>query len=111
MKEESKKYWIIGGIALVVVLALNKWIKSIPKPINSDAYAGLELDKVLSKGSTGDEVFELQKILVNQYGASLGFTGFDKDGIDGEFGGLTEKALSDAKGVKQITLRQIITSK
>jgi hypothetical protein len=92
-------------------MALNKWIKSIPKPINSDAYAGLELDKVLSKGSTGDEVFELQKILVNQYGASLGFTGFDKDGIDGEFGGLTEKALSDAKGVKQITLRQIITSK
>jgi hypothetical protein len=111
MKEESKKYWIIGGIALIVVLALNKWIKSMPKPINSDAYAGLELDMVLSKGSTGDEVFELQRILVNQYGADLGFTGFDKDGIDGEFGGMTERALLDAKGVKQITLRQIITKK
>ena len=111
MKEESKKYWIIGGIALIVVLALNKWIKSMPKPINSDAYAGLELDMVLSKGSTGDEVFELQRILVNQYGADLGFTGFDKDGIDGEFGGMTERALLDAKGVKQITLRQIITNK
>jgi hypothetical protein len=111
MKEESKKYWIIGGIALVVVLALNKWIKSMPKPINSDDYAGLNLDSVLSKGSTGDEVFELQKILVNQYGADLGFTGADKDGIDGEFGSLTEKALLKAKGVKGITLRQIITKK
>jgi hypothetical protein len=111
MKEESKKYWIIGGIALVVVLALNKWIKSMPKPINSDDYAGLNLDSVLSKGSTGDEVFELQKILVNQYGADLGFTGADKDGIDGEFGSLTEKALLKAKGVKEITLRQIITKK
>jgi hypothetical protein len=111
MKEESKKYWIIGGIALIVVLALNKWIKSMPKPINSDDYAKLNLDSVLSKGSTGDEVFELQKILVNQYGADLGFTGADKDGIDGEFGSLTEKALLKAKGVKGITLRQIITKK
>ena len=111
MKEESKKYWIIGGIALVVIIGLNKWLKSLPQSINSDAYAGLNLDSVLSKGSTGDEVAELQRILVNQYGADLGFTGFDKDGIDGEFGGMTEKALFDAKGVKQITLRQIITSK
>jgi hypothetical protein len=111
MKENTKKYLIIGGVALVIVLILNKWLKSMPKPINSDAYAGLELDKVLSKGSTGDEIFELQRILVNQYGADLGFTGFDKDGIDGEFGGMTEKALLDAKGVKQITLRQIITNK
>lgn len=111
MKEESKKYWIIGGIALVVVIALNKWLKSIPKPINSDAYAGLNLDSVLSKGSTGDEVAQLQTILVDTYGADLGFTGGEKDGIDGEFGAMTEKALFDAKGVKQITLRQIITSK
>jgi hypothetical protein len=111
MKEQSKKYWIIGGIALVVVIALNKWIKSIPKPINSDAYADLNLDSVLSKGSTGDEVSELQRILINQYGADLGYSGVDRSGIDGEFGSMTEKALFDAKGVKQITLRQIITSK
>jgi len=111
MKEESKKYWIIGGIALIVVLALNKWIKSMPKPINSDDYAGLNLDEVLSKGSTGDEVVRLQEILVNQYGADLGFTGVERDGIDGEFGSMTEKALFDAKVVKKISLRQIITSK
>ena len=111
MKEESKKYWIIGGVALVVIIALNKWIKSMPKPIDSEEYSGLDLDKVLEKGSTGDEVYQLQEILVNQYGADLGFTGVDRDGIDGEFGSLTEKALFDAKGVKKTSLKQLITSK
>ena len=111
MKEQSKKYWIIGSIALVVVLALNKWIKSMPKPINSEEYSGVNLDEVLSKGSTGAEVIKLQEILVNQYGADLGFTGVERDGIDGEFGSLTEKALFDAKGVKKISLKQLITSK
>ena len=57
------------------------------------------------------EVAELQRILVNQYGADLGFTGAEKDGIDGDFGSLTEKALLKAKGVKQISLKQIITKK
>ena len=111
MKEESKKYWIIGGIALVVIIGLNKWLKSLPQSINSDAYAGLNLDSVLSKGSTGDEVAELQRILVNQYGADLGFTGFDKDGIDRQFGSMTEKALLNSKGVKQISLRQLLSKK
>jgi hypothetical protein len=36
---------------------------------------------------------------------------FERDGIDGEFGSLTEKALFDAKGVKKISLKQLITSK
>jgi hypothetical protein len=53
----------------------------------------------------------LQRILVNQYGASLGFTGADKDGVDGQFGSMTEKALFDAKGVKEISLKQLITNK
>jgi len=109
MKENSKKYWIIGTIAVVVFIGLNKWLKSLPKPINSDEFAGLDMDKVLSKGSTGDEVYELQRILINQYGADLGYTGFDKDGIDGQFGGATEKALLNSKGVKQISLRQLLT--
>ena len=109
MKEESKKYWIIGGIALLVVLGLNKWLKSLPQSINSDTYKDVNLDMVLSKGSTGEEVSELQRILVNQYGADLGYSGVDRSGIDGEFGGMTEKALLNAKGVKQITLRQILT--
>jgi len=111
MNPNSKKYLIIGGIALAVVWGINKFLKGLPKPINSDAYSGLNLDMVLSKGSTGSEVSELQRILVNQYGADLGFTGVEKDGIDGDFGGMTEKALLDAKKVKQISLKQIITQK
>ena len=111
MKENSKKYWIIGTIAVVVFIGLKKWLKSLPKPINSDEFVGLDMDKVLSKGSTGDEVYELQRILVNQYGADLGFTGFDKDGIDGQFGSMTEKALLNSKGVKQISLRQLLSKK
>jgi hypothetical protein len=111
MNPSSKKYLIIGGIALAVAWGINKYLKGLPKPINSDAYAGLNLDMVLSKGSKGSEVAELQRILVNQYGADLGFTGAEKDGIDGEFGAMTEKALLDAKNVKQISLKKIITNK
>jgi hypothetical protein len=57
------------------------------------------------------EVAELQRILANQYGADLGFTGAEKNGIDGDFGSMTEKALLKAKGVKEISLKQIITKK
>jgi hypothetical protein len=111
MKNNTNKYLTIGVIAILVAWGLNKWIKSKPKPINSIDYAGLNMDTMLSKGSTGDEVAELQRILVNQYGASLGFTGADKDGVDGQFGSMTEKALFDAKGVKEISLKQLITNK
>jgi hypothetical protein len=111
MKENTKKYLIIGGVALVIILALNRWLKKMPTSINSDAYAGLDLNTVLSKGSTGDEVSVLQRTLINNYGADLGYSGANKDGIDGEFGAMTEKALLDAKGVKEISLKQILTSK
>jgi hypothetical protein len=83
----------------------------MPQAINPDAYAGLDLNTVLSKGSTGDEVIELQKVLVNQYGADLGFSGANKDGVDGEFGAMTEKALVNAKGVKEISLKEFLKNK
>ena len=111
MKENTKKYLIIGGVALVIILALNKWLKKMPQAINSDAYAGLDMNTILSKGSTGDEVSVLQRTLINNYGADLGYSGANKDGIDGEFGALTEKALFDAKGVKKISLKQLLTNK
>lgn len=111
MNPITKKYLIIGGVALVIIVAINKWLKSMPKAINSDAYAGLNMDMVLSKGSTGDEVSELQRVLINQYGADLGYSGGNKDGIDGQFGSMTEKALLDAKGVKEISLKQLLTNK
>jgi hypothetical protein len=109
MKKSSNKILIGGVIILVVAFLINKWLKSMPKSINSDAYAGYNLDTVLSKGSTGKEVAELQRILVNQYNADLGYTGGNKDGIDGEFGTMTENELFKAKGVKKISLKQIIT--
>lgn len=111
MKDNTNKYLIIGAVAVVVIFAIDKYLKSRPKPISSDAYAGLNLDMVLSKGSTGDEVAELQKILINQYGADLGYSGADKDGVDSQFGTMTENALLKAKGVKQISLKQILTNK
>ena len=111
MKDNTNKYLIIGAVAVVVAWGINKWLKSMPKPINSDAYAGLNMDMVLSKGSTGDEVAELQKILINQYGADLGYSGGNKDGVDSQFGTMTENALLQAIGVKQISLKQILTNK
>lgn len=111
MKDNASKYLFIGAVAITVIYAINKYFKSVPKPISSDAYAGLNLDMVLSKGSTGDEVAELQKILINQYGADLGYSGGNKDGVDSQFGTMTEKALLQAKGVKQISLKQILTNK
>lgn len=111
MLKNKNTLLIAGVVVLVGGFAINKWLKSMPKPINADAYSDLNLDMVLSKGSKGKEVSELQRILVNQFGADLGFTGAEKDGIDGDFGSATEKALLKEKGVKQISLKQIITQK
>jgi len=109
---KNKNTLLIAGVVILVGgFAINKWLKSMPKPINSDAYSDLDLDMVLAKGSNGMEVAELQRILANQYGADLGFTGVEKNGIDGDFGNMTEKALLKAKGVKQISLKEIITKK
>ena len=111
MKKSPNKLLIVGVILLVGGWGINKWLKSMPKPINSDAFEGLDLDMVLSKGSNNSEVSELQRILVNQYNAELGFTGRDKDGIDGDFGTMTEKALLKVKGVKQISLKEFLNNK
>ena len=109
MKDKTNKYIFIGLGIIVVVWGIDKYLKSLPKPINADAYSDLDLNIVLSKGSTGDEVSELQRILIEQYGADLG--GAENNGIDGDFGSRTENALSQAKGVKSISLKQILTNK
>ena len=111
MKKSPNKLLIAGVILLIGGWGINKWLKSLPKAVNSDAFEGLNLDMVLSKGSQGIEVTELQRILVNQYNQDLGFTGIDKDGIDGDFGNMTENALMKVKGVKKISLRQILNNK
>ena len=111
MKDKTNKYILIGLGIIVVVWGIDKYLKSKPKPINADAYSDLDLNAVLSKGSTGNEVAELQRILIDQYGADLGYSGAEKNGIDGQFGSMTEKALIEAKGVKSISLKQILTNK
>lgn len=107
MKDNTNKYLIIGLAIVVVSWGINKWLKSFPKPMNSNSYSDLDLNVVLSKGSTGDEVAELQRILIDQYGANLGYTGAEKKGIDGDFGILTEVALKKAKGVTEIALKDL----
>lgn len=105
----QKKYLIIGGVALISIIILNKWIHSLPKPQNPDLPATDELDEeiILKKGSKGDEVSELQRILLKDYSANLGGTGDNKDGVDGDFGVLTEVALKKAKGVNEIALKDL----
>jgi hypothetical protein len=111
MKDNTNKYLIMGLVAIAVVYSIDKYLKSRPKPIDSDAYSDLDLNTILSKGSKGAEVSELQRILVDQYGADLGYSGVEKNGIDGDFGSMTEKALLEAKGVKSISLKEILTKK
>ena len=69
------------------------------------------MNTVLSKGSKGAEVSELQRILIDQYESDLGYSGAERNGIDGDFGSITENALLKAKGVKEISLKQILTNK
>ena len=111
MKDNTNKYILYGLGIIAVVWGIDKYLKSRPKPINSDEYSDLDLNTILSKGSKGAEVSELQRILVDQYGADLGYSGVERNGIDGDFGSLTEKALLQAKGVKQISLKEILTNK
>ena len=111
MKDKLEKYLLIGVGVVVAVVVIDKLMKRFTVPAIPEGYSKLNMDMVLSKGSTGDEVAELQRILVNQYGANLGFTGGDKDGIDGDFGFMTEKALFDNLKVKEISLKQLLTKK
>ena len=70
-----------------------------------DGGADLDGEKVLSQGSRGAEVAELQRLL-KQDGAGdiLGSTGPNGDGVDGIFGPKTEAALQQIKGVTEVTL-------
>lgn len=111
MKDKLGKYLLVAVGVVVAVVVIDKLKKRFSKPSISDGYSKLNMDLVLSKGSTGDEVSELQRILADNYGADLGLFGVNKDGIDGNFGIMTERALLNAKGVKEISLKQLITNK
>lgn len=111
MKDKLEKYLLIGVGVVVAVVIINKLMKKFTKPAIAEGFSDLNMDLVLAKGSYGNEVFELQRILVDKYDASLGLTGANDDGVDGEFGSLTEKALFDNLKVKEISLKQLLTNK
>ena len=106
---KQKKFLLIGGAVVLGVYLISKWLKSMPKPQNPDLEATPELDKelILAKGSKGAEVSELQRILIKDFNAKLGNSGANKDGIDGDFGQMTEDALIKAKKVKKIALKDL----
>jgi hypothetical protein len=96
---------ILGGLYLA-----NRLYKRLSKP-SAEQLSLLDENLILAKGSKGAEVFELQRILKDEMGYDLGTFGTDGDGIDGDFGTMTEKALFQAKGVKQITLKDFKNDK
>jgi len=90
-----KKLIVAGVIVAIGVLMLNKYLKSLPKPVNPDLPAEANKDLKLSKGMRGLEVGLLQKEL----GGLV---------VDGIFGEKTEKRLVEVKGVKEITLNDLV---
>jgi peptidoglycan hydrolase-like protein with peptidoglycan-binding domain len=59
--------------------------------VSYGAASGYSTRATLSKGKTGDDVKELQRLLLLKYGAgSLGSYGPARDGVDGSFGAGTE---------------------
>ena len=109
LDSKQKKFLLIGGVIVVGVIIISKWLHSLPKPLPADLQSdSLDRTKLLYKGSQGAEVSELQRILKKDYNAELGTSGINGDGIDGDFGTKTETALKNAKSVTQITLKQMI---
>ena len=106
---KQKKFLLIGAGVVLSIYLISKWLHGLPKPQNPDLQSTPILDKtkILKKGSTGSEVSELQRILAKDYSANLGNTGVNNDGIDGDFGVLTETALKKAKGVIEIALKDL----
>jgi hypothetical protein len=106
---KQKKFLIIAGSLVLGVYLISKWLHSLPKAENPDLQKPpiLDAEKVLKMGSQGLEVSELQRILKKDYNADLGKSGANQDGIDGDFGLITEVALKKAKGVTEISLKDL----
>ncbi len=58
--------------------------------------------RLLQRGSKGDDVAHLQSILVEEMGYDLGTYGAKGDGVDGNFGEKTEKAVKRFQSFAQI---------
>jgi hypothetical protein len=110
MNKTTKNILIGLGGAFVLFFIAGKLFKKLRKP-SLEKLSSLDVNLVLSRGSSGAEVAELQRILKDELGFDLGFSGVDNKGIDGEFGSITENALMKAKGVKEITLKEMYDEK
>jgi hypothetical protein len=107
---KTTKNILIGVAVLGALYVANRLYKRLSKP-SAEQLSLLDENLILAKGSKGAEVFELQRILKDELGYDLGTFGADGDGIDGDFGTMTEKALFQAKGVNKITLKDFKNDK
>jgi hypothetical protein len=107
---KTTKNILIGVAVLGALYVANRLYKRLSKP-SAEQLSLLDENLILAKGSKGAEVMELQRILKDELGYELGSTGVDNDGIDGDFGTMTEKALFQAKGVNKITLKDFKNDK
>jgi len=107
---KTTKNILIGVAVLGALYVANRLYKRLSKP-SAKQLSLLDENLILAKGSKGAEVFELQRILKDELGYDLGTSGADGDGIDGDFGTMTEKALFQAKGVNKITLKDFKNDK
>jgi hypothetical protein len=105
---KQKKFLLIAGAVVLGFYLVSKMINKSNKNLSDNSQSdSLDKTKLLYKGSQGAEVSELQRILIEDYNANLGNTGVNKDGIDGDFGLLTEVALKKAKNVTETTLNDL----
>jgi len=108
LDSKQKKFLLIGVAVVLGAYLISKGLHSLPKPLPADLQSdSLDRTKLLYKGSQGAEVSELQRILKKDYNAELGNTGINQDGIDGDFGLITQVALKKVKGVEEITLNDL----
>jgi len=110
MNKTTKKILVGFAVGFLAIYLYGKLSKKLRKP-SQEVLSTLNMDLLLEKGSKGAEVMELQRILKDEYGQDLGTFGVEGDGIDGDFGSITEKALILAKGVNKITLNQMQNDK
>ena len=67
----------------------------------------LTIDRILNRGSIGDDVKQMQKVL-KQLGYDLGTFGDNADGIDGRFGKMTQAAVRAFQEANGLTVDGIV---
>lgn len=96
-------YWTLGGIATALlgyyaykkITAPTITFGEVDEPKETPTRPTVtSSDFPLKKGSTGENVKKLQRFLKAE-GYNIGTFGANKDGVDGKFGAMTEKAVRE----------------